>query len=159
MADYYPLMAGAVSRLERNTADARHVLFERARMIPLDQLRSRQPPATELEIMRERLALEDAIQKVKSDWAAAAGGLAGGDAVQSSPAQCPPAGPAVDLASCGRPRHVGGGKLALTPRRPPCFSPALRAKKLVLTTPTDTNFGQTQKRRMLIVAYWAYASW
>jgi hypothetical protein len=38
---------------------------------------------------------------------------------------------------------------ALTPRRPPNFSPALRAKKPVLTTPTDKNFGQTQKGRML----------
>jgi hypothetical protein len=61
MADFYPLMAKAVSRLEENTAEARQELFDRARVILVEQLRLRQPPATEPEIMAERFALEDAI--------------------------------------------------------------------------------------------------
>jgi hypothetical protein len=39
---------------------------------------------------------------------------------------------------------------APNPRRPPNFRPAWRAKMVVLTTnPTDKNFGQTQKGRIL----------
>jgi hypothetical protein len=63
MTDYHPLLAGAVSKLDTNTAEARQTLFERARAILIEQLRSRQPPATESEIMRERFALEDASAK------------------------------------------------------------------------------------------------
>jgi len=69
MPDYYPLMAGAVSKLDRNTGEARQALFECARVILVEQLRARQPPATEPEIMHERFALEDAILKVESELA------------------------------------------------------------------------------------------
>jgi hypothetical protein len=41
MADYYPLMAGAVSKLDTKSPEARHALFERTRAILIDQLRSR----------------------------------------------------------------------------------------------------------------------
>ena len=65
MPNYHPLIARAVSRLENNTPAARHAVFERARVILIDQLRIRQPPASDSEITRERAALEDAIRKVE----------------------------------------------------------------------------------------------
>ena len=65
MPNYHPLVARAVLRLENNTPAARHAVFERARVILIDQLRIRQPPASDSEITRERAALEDAIQKVE----------------------------------------------------------------------------------------------
>ena len=67
MHNYYPLVARAVSRLESNTPVARDALFEKLRVILIDQLRIRQPPASSSEIMRERAALEVAIRKVKSE--------------------------------------------------------------------------------------------
>ena len=67
MHNYYPLVARAVSRLESNTPAARDALFEKLRVILIDQLRIRQPPASSSEIMRERAALEVAIRKVKSE--------------------------------------------------------------------------------------------
>jgi hypothetical protein len=66
MPDYYPLIARAVSKLENGTPTARQVVFRRARTILMDQLRLRQPPASNSEIMYERAALEDAIRKVES---------------------------------------------------------------------------------------------
>jgi hypothetical protein len=66
MANYYPVLAGAVSKPDTNTPEARRTLFERARAILNEQLRARQPPATKPEIMRERFALQDAIRKVES---------------------------------------------------------------------------------------------
>ena len=60
MPDYYPLIARAVSRLEKNTPEAHQDLFEQTRAILSDQLRNRQPPASDSEIMRERAALDEA---------------------------------------------------------------------------------------------------
>ena len=65
MHDYHPLIVRAVSKLESNTSDARRALFQQARIILIDQLRIRQPTASDSEIMRERAALEDAIRKVE----------------------------------------------------------------------------------------------
>ena len=67
MHDYHPLVVRAVSKLESNTPDARRALFQQARIILIDQLRIRQPTASDSEIMRERAALEDAIRKVESE--------------------------------------------------------------------------------------------
>ena len=67
MHNYYPLVARAVSRLESNTPVARDALFEKLRVILIDQLRIRQRPASSSEIMRERAALEVAIRKVESE--------------------------------------------------------------------------------------------
>ena len=69
MPNYHPLVARAVLRLENNTPAARHAVFERARVILIDQLRIRQPPASDSEITRERAALEDAIRKVEAESA------------------------------------------------------------------------------------------
>src|SRR6187399_1595773 len=70
MADYYPLVAKAVAGLEKNTGEGRRVLYERARSALVAQLRGmNDPPLTEAEITRERLALEEAIRKVEAEAA------------------------------------------------------------------------------------------
>lgn len=69
MADYHPLIARAVSSLEKDTAEIRRVLYERARTALVAQLRGTVPPLEESEITRERLALEEAIRKVEVESA------------------------------------------------------------------------------------------
>ena len=67
MADYHPLITRAVEGLSNNTAEARRTLYERARAALVAQLRGIDPPLSEAEITRERLALEDAIRKVEAE--------------------------------------------------------------------------------------------
>jgi hypothetical protein len=69
MTDYHPLIARAVEGLDRSTGEARRALYERARTALVTQLRSVDPPLSESEITKERLALEDAIRKVEADAA------------------------------------------------------------------------------------------
>src|SRR5215831_9329007 len=69
MTDYYPLIGKAVAGLEKNTGEARRVLYERARTALVGQLRNMNPPLTESEITRERLGLEEAIRKVEAEAA------------------------------------------------------------------------------------------
>src|SRR5262245_31951939 len=64
-ADYYPILARAVSRLPTNNAEARQELYERARTILLVQL-GRQEIA-ELGAVGERVILETAILKVEAE--------------------------------------------------------------------------------------------
>ncbi|MCC6888318.1 MAG: hypothetical protein IT536_07285 [Hyphomicrobiales bacterium] len=69
MADYYPLIARAVAGLEKNTGEARRALYERARGALVAQLRSVNPPLSENDVTRERLALEESIRKVEAEAA------------------------------------------------------------------------------------------
>jgi hypothetical protein len=69
MADYYPLIAKAVSGLDKSTGEARRALYDRARTALLAQLRGVEPALSEPDITRERLALEEAIRKVEADAA------------------------------------------------------------------------------------------
>ncbi|WP_454914755.1 hypothetical protein [Xanthobacter sediminis] len=69
MADYYPLLARAVSSLSQNTAEARKAVFDRARTALLRQLRGVDPPLPEGEITRERLGLEEAIRRIEAEYA------------------------------------------------------------------------------------------
>jgi hypothetical protein len=69
MADYYPLIAKAVSGLEKSTGEARRALYDRARQALLAQLRGVEPALAESDITRERLALEEAIRKVETEAA------------------------------------------------------------------------------------------
>lgn len=69
MADYYPLIARAVAGLKTNAGEARRSLYERARTALITQLRGIDPPLSESDITRERLALEEAIRKVESEVA------------------------------------------------------------------------------------------
>jgi hypothetical protein len=67
--DYYPLIARAVAGLDKSTGEARRALYERARTALVAQLRGLDPPLTESEITRERLALEESIRKVEAEAA------------------------------------------------------------------------------------------
>jgi hypothetical protein len=69
MADYHPLIARAVTGLEKNTGENRRALYERARTALVAQLRGVVPPLDESEITRERLSLEEAIRKVEAESA------------------------------------------------------------------------------------------
>lgn len=75
MADYYPLIARAVAGLDPNASgESRRALYERARTALIAQLRGVQPPLSEAEITRERLALEEAVRKVEAEAAQRARG-------------------------------------------------------------------------------------
>src|ERR1700733_6129926 len=66
MADYYQLIATAVSGLEKSTNEARSALYDRARNTLVAQLRGVEPPRSAQEITRELLALEQALLKVEA---------------------------------------------------------------------------------------------
>ena len=68
MADYYPLIARAVSSLAINTSETRQALYERARTVLVAQLRGQDPPVSMSDIARERSALEAAIRRVDAEW-------------------------------------------------------------------------------------------
>lgn len=86
MADYYPLLARAISALPENTGEARRTVYERARSALLAQLRGADPPLPDEEVTRERLALEEAVRRVESEYAAVAAASTGGGRVAAAPA-------------------------------------------------------------------------
>jgi hypothetical protein len=120
MADYYPLIARAIAGLDPNApGESRRALYERARAALIAQLRGVQPPLSESEITRERLALEEAVRKVESEAAqrardssrAASGGPRPGDALRRPGGRAPEAGaasaqpgPAAEPSAAPRPR-------------------------------------------------------
>jgi hypothetical protein len=67
IADYRSVIAGAISSLPSNTGEARQDLYDRARSA-LTELQHHDPPLTEAEITRERLALETAIGDLEQQW-------------------------------------------------------------------------------------------
>lgn len=86
MADYYPLIARAISGLDVNsTGEQRRALYERARSALIAQLRGVQPPLSESDITRERLTLEEAIRKVESEAAARARAASRGETTRTRP--------------------------------------------------------------------------
>jgi hypothetical protein len=68
MADFYPILSRAVAGLSDNTAEARRALYDRAKTALVAQLRGLDPPLGEAEIMRERLALDEAIARIEADY-------------------------------------------------------------------------------------------
>ena len=108
MADYYPLIARAIAGLDPSApGESRRALYERARSALIAQLRSVQPPLSESEITRERLALEEAVRKVESEAAQRAreASRAGGnrDALRRTNAKAADAGAAAPGAVRPRP--------------------------------------------------------
>src|ERR1035438_9531013 len=67
MIAYYTTIAGVVAGLDKNTGEARRAVYERARALLAAQLKQHNPPRTEAEIDRERLALEQAIRQVEAE--------------------------------------------------------------------------------------------
>lgn len=69
MTDYYPLIDRAVAGLEQNTGDTRRSIYRRARTVLDGQLRSLSERLSPSEILGERVALEEAIDKVELEAA------------------------------------------------------------------------------------------
>ncbi|MGA2891599.1 MAG: hypothetical protein ABSE22_01935 [Xanthobacteraceae bacterium] len=67
MADYYPVLARAVSRLADNSVPARRELYEHARTIIDEQFPSRDRGELTAQAVDERAALELAIRKVEAE--------------------------------------------------------------------------------------------
>ena len=64
-ANYYRLVARAVNGLE-STSEARQVIYERARKALIAHLRFNQPALSKAAIVKERLALADAIREIEA---------------------------------------------------------------------------------------------
>jgi hypothetical protein len=69
MADYYPLLARALDALSDTSPDMRRAVYERARSALMDQLRGLDPPLAESDIARERLSLDEAINRIEAEHA------------------------------------------------------------------------------------------
>ena len=69
MADYYQLIARAVSALPNNSPEARDAIYERARRALVKQLRILDPPVSEADIERETKSLEEAIAQLEIETA------------------------------------------------------------------------------------------
>ena len=67
MADYYSILARAISGLVTNNAQARQELYERARTVFIAQLRKQDPQLSALESIRQSIALETAILRVEAE--------------------------------------------------------------------------------------------
>lgn len=65
VADYYSLIARAITGINNSTDATRIALYERARSALRKQLRRADPPFAELNIVGEQLALEQAIREVE----------------------------------------------------------------------------------------------
>ena len=70
MADYYPLLAKAVSGLPNSTPEARQAVYERARRALYGQLRNLDPPVPEDAIEREAQSLERAVAQIETELTA-----------------------------------------------------------------------------------------
>jgi hypothetical protein len=89
MADYYPVLARAVSRLSKNNARTRHELYERARGIVLEELRKRDPE----KLAPEQAALEAAVLRLEAEAAAQQAPVRAASAPPQAPARAAPARP------------------------------------------------------------------
>lgn len=63
MADYYPLISRAIAALDNESSEARRAVYDRARAVLVNQFQNDPRFAFE----QERLALEDAINKVEAE--------------------------------------------------------------------------------------------
>ena len=71
MADYYPLLAKAVSALPSSDREQRTAIYERARKALVGQLKSITPPVEDSDIERESAALDAAIARLEEELAQA----------------------------------------------------------------------------------------
>jgi hypothetical protein len=87
MADYYSLLAKAVSNLPKAGPEpARKMIYERARKALVRQLRSLGPALSEADIAREEAALETAIGKLEGQFSALPSASAAAPARPAPPA-------------------------------------------------------------------------
>lgn len=69
--DYYRPIANAVGRLAPNTVAARRSIYDQARQLLFEEAQNARPPMAVSELFAEQRALEDAIERVESEFAAA----------------------------------------------------------------------------------------
>jgi hypothetical protein len=120
MADYYPLIARAISGLDPSApSESRRALYERARTALISQLRGVQPALSEAEITRERLALEDAVRRVEADAARRAAALQAEDP-QRERAAPPPPNPSASPRAAARPPRWSASGRCLARKRADC---------------------------------------
>lgn len=112
MADFQPILARAIAALPDKSAASRRSVYDRASAALLAQLRGLDPPLGEAEIMRERLALDEAVARIEAGF--------GPEDPPSAPAAGETAGPAPayptppETMRPGEPRFSGSG-----PEEPP----------------------------------------
>jgi len=62
MADYYSVIARAVSHMPCNTGEARHAIYEQVRSPIREALSNNDPPFSETELANEQAALDACIR-------------------------------------------------------------------------------------------------
>ena len=134
MTDYHPLIARAVEGLAKNTGEARRALYERARAALVAQLRGVDPPLSESDITKERLALEEAIRKVEAEAARKA------LAEPRSPARTEPRPAPVAAAPEAAAQSQDDGAVAAAAAQP-AAKPSARARILEARTSSLTQTG------------------
>jgi hypothetical protein len=70
MAEYYPLLAKAIAGLPNSTPETRRAVYERARKALLAQLHNLQPPVPDADVAHETQALDMAMARLESEFAA-----------------------------------------------------------------------------------------
>jgi hypothetical protein len=71
MADYYSVIADAISRLRSKSDDARCRIYQRARRALQKRLRALDPPISESVLANEQLSLDTAICILEAEFSAA----------------------------------------------------------------------------------------
>jgi hypothetical protein len=69
MADFYPVLSRAVAGLQNQSPEARRAIYDRANQVLVAQLRAMDPPVSEIEITRQRLALDEVIARIEREQA------------------------------------------------------------------------------------------
>lgn len=105
MTDYRPLLSRAIAGLDPNTGEARRAIYDRARTALVNQLRGINPPLSEGDITRERLALEDAIRKVEGEATASRNAPPPPPAPRAPRAEAMPAAPAPEQGDGNEPPY------------------------------------------------------
>ena len=67
MADYYTIIAKAVGGLDPNTGEARRLLYDRARVALVAEMRSARNALDESDILAAQRSLEQAIDRIEAD--------------------------------------------------------------------------------------------
>jgi hypothetical protein len=67
MADYYSILARAITGLDPNSPAARRRLYDRARSALLSEMQNAYPPIPRFEIINAQIALDTAIGQVEAD--------------------------------------------------------------------------------------------
>ena len=149
MAEYYPLLAKAVSALDIDANEARQVLYERARKALIGQLRNANPALPQAHIDGESKALDLAIARLEAEYAVKAalrGGLQAQGGAARAPAPPPPkpsAGPPLPAMTVAgmpaRPNMTPATTRPPAPNLPPLpprpASPPPRAPQAPVITP------------------------